>query len=238
MTSALNRCHHHAHRHLAVYISNSQSTSVFISFHGRLFTQKTPTGASSSPCSTVSAAAGIVNCASMTSANILTRTDTGISASCLTSVGGNLNIDGNTNQGGNNTVLKTIVLPLLTYVAGYFQVWNGAGGFGNAMLTILDVHSLAFVGGYMYLDNNGGLTSFSMPVLTFVGQYFDISSNHNLATLSAPALVKIANNGGNSYAVAVCDNTASFSFSATISHAAAGKSCILTNSCSATTNCT
>ena len=242
-------------------------------------------GSSSTNCGNSTTAASLINCGSASYVIILSTADTGISANCLTSTSGDLEVDGNT-AGGSNTVLKTILFPLLTYTAGYLTVWNSVnnGNAYNTMLTSLDMHSLSFVGGYIGIFYNSALTSldfpaltfvgryfyvyassqmelnlmsltyvtqyfeiqqcyalisFTLPVLTFVGQYFQVAHNNNLASISAPALVKIANNAGNAYAIAVCQNAATFSFSASISHAAAGKPCLQTSAnCGTSTTCT
>ena len=208
-------------------------------------------GASSTTCNVVTTASDVVNCGSAASVAISTTTDTMISASCLTSVGGNFDIDGNTN-GASNNVLQSILFPLLTYTAGFFQVRNSVANPGNTVLTLLDVHSLAFVGGfiaifynsaftsltlpaltfvnqYIQFNQNNAITAYNLPALTFVGQYLDVDSNAKISTLTAPALIKIANNGGNAFAVSFCFNNAGFLYSASILHAAAGKPCYLVN---------
>ena len=219
-------------------------------------------GGTSTPCGSVSTAAGIFNCGSATNVNILTTADTGILASCLISVNGNLNVDGNTN-GLSNNVLKTVSFPLLAFTVGFLQVWNGASGSNNAVLTLIDLHSLTYVGNDFDVETNSALTSFSLPVLAFVGgyvgvyynpalvsltfpaltsvgRYVYVFSNSNLATLALPALAKINNKDGNSYSVYLCNNAASsFSYSAAISRAAAGQKCYVPPSfCTSPTTCT
>ena len=209
-------------------------------------------------CAAVANASGVMNCASASNINIRTANDTYIAAACLSSVTGNINVDGNTN-GGSNTVLTAVLFPLLTYVGGYFQVWNIAG-VGNTALTLIDAHSLAFVNGFLAFDNDPALASLDIPALTFVGQYFQIDGaaitslnlpvltfvgdffyviqNSNLASLAAPAMNKIANNGGLSgFIVSLCGNAAGFSYSADVTHAAAGKSCYLPP-CATPSTCT
>ena len=100
-----------------------------------------PCFATSTPCSSETSTAGLANCGSAINIDIVTATDPTISANCLTFVSGNLNIDGDTN-GGSNTVPKTVAIPLLTYVAGYFQVWNGVNGGVMSHGTDIHRHSL------------------------------------------------------------------------------------------------
>ena len=205
----------------------------------------------------VTTALALANCGSASSINILTLMDADISASCLTSLSGSLYVDGNTN-GGSNTVLKTIGFTLLTYTPGYLQVWNQ---FGNTLLTIINLPSLEYVGQYLHIYYNSaltwlnlhsltyvglffgvdstGLTSLDLPSLTFVGQYFAVDYNSNLTKLTAPVLVKTAGLYQNWWAVHLCENSGSFSYSTTISHSAVGKLCWLPpSSCGATTTCT
>ena len=302
-------------------------------------------GVSGEVCGAVTTAAALPSCTTASNVNILSTTDTGISASCLSSVGGNLII------GGSNRLLATIQLPQLVSIEASFEIISTAPSF-NTVLTLLDVHSLAYVGSsfvvtsntalasialpvltsvvgpiilqgnsvltafslpvlaaagqyvsifynlaltaisapgltnigqyvyiyqnsalfsivlpalgslgqylsitgnsamtscslptltyvgqYVYLAQNSAITVVSLPALTYVGQYFSVQQNSLLTTLSAPALIKIVGGGStNNVAIYLCQNAASFSYSASIRAAAAGKTCYL-NSCSTATTC-
>ena len=178
------------------------------------------------------------NCGWASSINIKTKTDASFGAKCLTSVAGNLYIDGNTN-GGSNAQLASIMFPKLTSVAGNFQVWNSAGSPGNTALASIDLNALVSVGGSFGIFWNPALKSLSLPALTFVQQWFGVYSNGFLTTLSAPSMVTIANHGNLlGWALKLCNNAASFSYSIIISHAAAQQTCYLTNAnCAAAIMC-
>ena len=189
-------------------------------------------GASSVPCGAVLLSADVIQCASADSLNIFTADSTSVTSMCLMVVSGNAVIDGNNNQGSDNTFLTAIVFPRLTSVAGSFRVLNSAGLPGNTALTYLDVHSLAFIGGnfalywnaalmaislpvltyigqYCEVNTNNALTSVSVAALTYVGEHFEVSGNTNIVTLSAPAMVKIKG-ASSSWAVMLCNNAATF----------------------------
>ena len=179
---------------------------------------------------------GAFNCAFSGEVNILTTANSTIAMNCLTAVSGLVVIDGYLT---NNNVLATIAFPLLTYTAQYLQIFSSFG-YNNA-LTVVDLHSLQYVGQYLTIKSCSGLTALNLPALTYVAQYFVVELNSNLAVLAAPAIVRIAciqssciNHG---YAVNVCSNAASLSYTPAIAHAAAGRTCYLSQSCLASQTC-
>ena len=152
-----------------------------------------------------------------------------------------------------NNALTVVLFPHLTCAGGFLSVSNTIGT--NAALTFIDLHSLLFVGGYFKIQgctpltmlvvaaltyvaqyflvdsNTMALTYLSLVSLTYVGGYFFVDYNYSLDTLVAPSLVKIAGvcalcNG--MYAVDLCGNSGTLSFSSAVSHAAAGQPCYLT----------
>ena len=141
-----------------------------------------------SMCGNVLNATALASCSTASSVIIVTVMDSGISSSCLKSVGGNLNIDGNSN-GANNNLLVAIAFPLLTYTTGYFQVWNSAGYLN--VLTFVNVGGLTYVGGYVFFGLIQMLTYLNLSSLTSVGQYLSINHNIALATLLLPTLTYI-----------------------------------------------
>ena len=188
-------------------------------------------GGATATCSNVTATSAVTNCGTATGIYITSWQDQAISGLCLTSISGNFSIDGATPTGGNNVNLGSISFPRLTYTTGFLEIINRGGGLNTAVSNV-NLDSLVFVGGYFWIVFNSQLTAINLPSLTYVGQYFDVDSNFKLATISAPALVKIAcaQNSCTQYgsAVYLCGNTASsISYSAAISHAAAGNLCYI-----------
>ena len=192
--------------------------------------------------SNVTTASALENCRSTNGSIIGTTTDTRIAGSCLTLVGGNFEIDGSTAI-GNNNVLTAVSLPLLTSVTGYLRVWNSfcCPQEENAALTLIYLPSLSYVASYIFIRYNA-LVALSLTSLTFVGEFLDIASNSKLVYIFAPVLTKIAGTcsqvlpvticGGHDWTVNMCGNSDSFSYTTSITRAAAGKICVLTRICS------
>ena len=218
--------------------------------------------------SPVSDVADLASCSVVTlSFNDYGYTDTSVVADCLTYASAHINIDGGdfssacffsdichnndaltmisfqrltfvegnifiANSHGHNTALTFVDLQSLSFVGGVFEIAQ------NTAITSLSLHSLTFVGQNVLVTSNNAITTLNLPVLTFVGHLFSVGPNPELASISAPALVKIANLDGNYWAVAICNNVASVSYSAAITQAAAGNHCFIQpDFCATATTC-
>ena len=213
-------------------------------------------GAGVGTCTNVTSAKALSACSVASNVIIFASLEISITSPCLTSVTGQLVINGFVIV--VNTALTLVQLPALVYVGSSLMISNTLGlnaalssiylgsltmvgtwlqiGWAST-LTSLVLPSLAYVGQFFYVGVNSQITFVSMPVLTFVGSYFSVNTNPLLAVLAAPALQHIGSGNGFAWSVYLCLNLASMSFSPAIESAAAGEMCYLPQSCSTVSIC-
>ena len=148
-------------------------------------------------CGNITLDAALSNCTSVT---IVATTDTQVNGTCLTSVIGTVYIDNG--SGGAPGKLVTVQFPQLTFAGGNFELWGSpSDDNGIAVLTYVDIHSLAYVGGEFGIYYSSALTSLTLTALAYVGQNVFIVQNPALVSLSLPALTSVG------YALTVQSNS-------------------------------
>ena len=138
------------------------------------------------PCTSMSTTSGLASCGSALAINLMTTTDSIISAPCLSSVLGTLYIF---STGMPNNALKSIQFPSLTYVGGPLSITNSANSV-NSALTFVDVHNLHSVSGSLGISYNSVLTWLDLSQLTYVGT-LAIQFCASLTSVSLPSLSSI-----------------------------------------------
>ena len=106
-----------------------------------------------------------------------------LSLSTLTTIGGTLDLSG-------NTTLTTIDLPELEDVGGDVDLSD------NPSLTTIDLSTLTIIGGTLDLSGNATMTTIDLSELVDVGGDVDLSDNPSLTTIDLSTLTTLTTIGG------------------------------------------
>ena len=144
-------------------------------------------GSTDVACDDIAFALVLPPCTSASSINIISTMDIGIEALCLTYISGDLYVDGSLSV---NDGLEIISLPKLTFVGGFFQVFNTHGGLGgeNMALTVINIDHLAHVGQSFDVEDNSYMPWLGASVLTYIGAFFYLSADYHITSIDFHSL--------------------------------------------------